>query len=179
MRDNHRQRLWLEALMFKQVLVPIDGSRLSEQALDYAAEMAKRFDARVTLVFAFEGLDHLAQALAARDGEIDRTTWERVHHSTDEGLAAARAYLDSRTDTFTARGIAVEAVVVDARRTSPAAAILAEAERQPDTVIVMSTHGRGGLRRIIFGSTAKRIVETAACPVLMVRAKDHTGKGEA
>ncbi|MGD9894364.1 MAG: universal stress protein [Dehalococcoidia bacterium] len=165
--------------MYTRVLVPLDGSHFSEQALDHAAAMAKRFDARVTLVLAFEGLDHLAQTLAVRDGEIDRAVWERVHHSTDEGLAAARAYLESRADTFTAQGTTVESIVVDARQGTPAAVILAEAERQPGTVIVMSTHGRGGLRRVIFGSSAKTIVETSACPVLLVRAKDQAGDGAA
>lgn len=161
--------------MYKRVLVPLDGSHFSEQALDHAAAMAKRFDVPVALVFAFEGLDHLAQALAMRNGEIDRTKWEHVHHSTEAGLAAARDYLESQSENLRAQGTAVEPIVVDARSSTPAKVILAEAERQPDTVIVMSTHGRSGLRRMIFGSTAKTVLETSPGPVLLVRSRDHAG----
>jgi nucleotide-binding universal stress UspA family protein len=165
----------LEVLMYRRVLVPLDGSHFSEQAIDHGAEIAKRFDAPVTLMFAFEGLDHLAETLAMRDGEIDRAKWEQVHHSTDAGLAAARDYLESLSESFRAQGTAVETVVVDARSDKPAKVILSEAERQPDTLIVMSTHGRSGLRRMIFGSTAKTILETSPAPVLLVRSRDHTG----
>jgi nucleotide-binding universal stress UspA family protein len=156
--------------MIARVLVPLDGSQLSEQALDLAAEMAKRFDARVTLLFAFEGLDHLAQVLGGRNGEVDRATWEQVHRSTEAGLAAARAYLESESSRFPERGATVETSVVDARNGSPANAILEEAGRQPDTMIVMSTHGRGGLGRVLYGSTARKVLEASSSPVLLVRA---------
>jgi nucleotide-binding universal stress UspA family protein len=165
--------------MFTRVLVPLDGSQLSEQSLDLAVEMAKRFDARVTLLFAFEGLDHLAQVLGGKGGDVDRATWEQIHRSTEAGLAAARAYLESESNRFTEQGVTVETTVVDARNSSPASAILEEAGRQPDTVIVMSTHGRGGLGRVLYGSTARKVLEASPNPVLLVRATKRIGGGTA
>lgn len=161
--------------MFARVLVPLDGSRLSEQALDYAAAMAERFGARVTLLLAFEGLDHLAQVFARDGGRLDRAKWEELHRSTEHALAAARDYLDGRAAAFSERGIAVDTAIVDARRGSPAGAILAEAGQSPDTLLVMSTHGRGGLSRMIFGGTAQKVLESSPVPVLLIRAPEGAG----
>src|SRR5918997_5616891 len=155
-------------MMFARVLVPLDGSALSEQALEYAAAMADRFGAPVTLLFAFEGLDHIAQMFARHDGELDRAKWEEIHRSTDAALAAVRSYLESLAGTFSDRGVAVDTAVVDVRHGSPADAILGEARKSPDTVIVLSTHGRGGIRRIVFGSTAQKVIESSPVPVLVV-----------
>jgi nucleotide-binding universal stress UspA family protein len=159
--------------MFARVLVPLDGSRLSEQALDSAAAIAERFGARVTLLLGFEGLDHLAQVFARDGGELDRAKWEAMHRSTENALAAARQYLDARAAPFAERGIAVDTTIVDVRRGSAAGAIVEEAGRAPDTLLVMSTHGRSGLRRMIFGSTAQKVLETSPAPVLLIRAQER------
>lgn len=161
--------------MFTRVLVPLDGSQFSEQALDYAVEMAKRFDAQVKLLFAFEGLDHLAQVFAGRSGDVDRTTWEEMHRSTDAALAAARSYLEAQAVRFSEQGIDVDVSVVDARRGSPAGVILEAAGQLPDAVIVMPTHGRSGVGRILFGSTAQKVLEGSPISVLLVRSMQRTG----
>jgi nucleotide-binding universal stress UspA family protein len=66
----------------------------------------------------------------------------------------------------------VDTLAMDADATE---AILQEAQREPATLIVMSTHGRGGLGRLVFGSVAQAVLERSHVPLLLIRVKDHEG----
>ena len=154
--------------MFQRVLVPLDGSDLAEQAVSYAAEMAEKFGAPL-LLHAFEGLDKARYTLATTKGELERRVWQRSGSSEDTAVAM-QEYLDGQAETLLLRGLSVETVVVDVvSGGSAAGAILAEAEREPGTVVVMATHGRGGLGRLIFGSTANDVLQKVTVPVLLIR----------
>ena len=152
---------------FKRVIVPLDGSVLSEGAAPVAAELAARLALPVRLLFAVEAPDQAAQILARDGDELDALAHSRMLQSSDALLAAAHAYLDRQAERFAAAGIPA-----DRRLESGDAvgAILREAHRDPGTLIVMTTHGRGGLGRLLFGSTAQAVLEKAAVPVLLVRA---------
>jgi nucleotide-binding universal stress UspA family protein len=164
--------------MFSRVLAPLDGSALSEQALEHAGAMAEKFGARITLLYAYEGLDQAAAALSQTEQGVDRAEWERIHRSTESALAAIQAYLDRHARALSERGVEVETRIVDVLYSgSPAGAILEVAREAPDTVVVMSTHGRGGLGRVIFGSTAQKVLELSPVPILMIRAAERGRRG--
>jgi nucleotide-binding universal stress UspA family protein len=158
--------------MFQRILVPLDGSALAEHALGYAADMAPRYGARLVLLRAFDGPQRSAWLLAQFapvDGGILAGPGVTGHLTTAvlEAEADVRAYLEGHRRRLLARGLAVDTLVVDAGASD---AILQEAQREPATVIVMSTHGRGGLGRLIFGSTAQDVLRRSPVPLLLVRA---------
>lgn len=145
----------------KSVLAPTDFSEHSSLALRYAAAIAQRCDSRLTVMHAhrFEPpLEFTSRQIdrVARDEERDRRALHRQlrQHVTEAVGGDVRA----------------ELVVVEA---APVAGVIAEAERVSADLIVMGTHGRSGVNRLLMGSVAENVVRRATCPVLTVRAKEH------
>lgn len=130
--------------MYARILVPLDGSQLSEQVLPHAQRLARSFDVPVELVCALEREDVPESVV----GEIHQ---EREKYL--EGIAAAFP------------GEPKPRCVAEAGR--PAEVILDEAERREGTLIVMATHGYSGLQRWFLGSVAHKVVQGADCPVLL------------
>lgn len=126
--------------MFQQILLPLDGSRLAEAALPAAVHLALNLGASLTLIHVIE-----CQAPPAVHGERHLT-------QADE----ARAYLDEFARRAVPAGLPV-ARHVHAQEVEDVAESLVEHVRElaPD-LIVMCTHGRGGLRSLMFGSVAQR-----------------------
>lgn len=159
---------------FQRILLPLDGSAFSEQALGYAVEMARRYDAQLVLLRAVDG----PRQLGAQLGRIAPTVGafafdpglnEQLASTGQEADADAHAYLSSHQQRLEEAGVAVSVRAIDA---DPVAAILAEATREPGTAVVMTTRGRGGLGRLIFGSTANAVVLQCRVPVLLIRVAD-------
>ena len=135
-----------------KILVPLDGSMLAEAAMWKALDYATKDDATLSLVRAAEaytlpGADPVeAQVRAVRDAE--------------EYLAAARRRLEQRgfgrVETHVWYG-------------PPAAAIVEAAAAQKVDLIVMSTHGRSGLGRLILGSVAETVLRGTTTSILVVR----------
>jgi nucleotide-binding universal stress UspA family protein len=136
--------------MLKTILVPLDGSPLAERALTYAAVLARRSEASIVLVEAVRA--HTVPGVDPSDAQIEVT-----NH--------AEAYLTAAAGRLTADGITTESHVY---YNSPVHAILDAAARQRADLIVMSTHGRGGLSRMLYGSVADQILRRATVPVLLV-----------
>jgi nucleotide-binding universal stress UspA family protein len=134
------------------ILLPLDGSALSESAVPYAEAIARAGGARIALVRvavvrALPGAD-------PADGQL-------------RAIEEARAYLSEHAERLSARGFAVEFAVACG---DPAELILAEQHIRNADLIVMATHGRTGLRRAIFGSVADGVVRRADAPVFLVPA---------
>ncbi len=161
--------------MFERVLVPLDGSPSAEQALEYGIAIAQKFGARLLLLSAYEDAERAVRALAMASGAqpggiLAPATIEAVTRAAQEQESETRAYLDGLTERLRTRGLAVDAVAVDGE---PADAILNEAHRASGTVVVMTTHGRGGLERLVFGSVAQSVLARCRAPVLLVRIAEH------
>ncbi len=139
--------------MFARILVPIDFNAPSEAALAYARELADHFDAALHLM-------HVSENSFLRAVVADR-------RSTEE--AAARWLQDRLTDAERRRG----AVAVVEQSDEPANEILQYAKSAAISVIVMGTHGRTGLARVVAGSVAEAVVRASPCPVLIVHSADH------
>jgi nucleotide-binding universal stress UspA family protein len=136
--------------MLKTILLPLDGSSLAERALRYAAVLARRCEARVVLVQAVQA--HTLPGTDPSEAQVDVTT-------------GAEQYLRTAVGRLGADGIVSETHVY---YDDPVHAILDLAVRQQADLIVMATHGRGGLGRMLYGSVADQILRRATIPVLLV-----------
>lgn len=134
---------------WKRLLVPLDGSARAEAALPYAHAVAWATGAEVALLMAVP----LAGA---------------------HGLTAAEAatYLDARAAPLRDAGVRVSSRVLDG---DPADVILEQAEWLDAAAVVMATHGRGGVQRLMAGSVAARVLGEARRPLLLVRPLAHRG----
>jgi nucleotide-binding universal stress UspA family protein len=150
------------------LLLALDGTAIAEKMIGPMVDLAALLGAEVTLVRALqpalpftyhpEGLlmDRPARALV-----------ERIESIHEELRKEAVAYLEGVAERFRARGVPVRtSVVVDKH---PAAAILHEAELRGCKLIAVETHGRSGLKRLILGSVADKVIRGAHVPVLVHR----------
>src|SRR5881275_781286 len=132
------------------IILPLDGSDLSACAIPFAAGIARASGSTLALV---------RSTRAGRLGALGANPF-------GETMAAeAESDLNAVADQLKGDGVQVETSVSD---TDPAAAIVHAAEERQADIIVMSTHGRGGLRRAMFGSVADQVLRTTATPVLLV-----------
>ncbi|MDA1035877.1 MAG: universal stress protein [Chloroflexi bacterium] len=134
--------------MYKRVLVPLDGSAAALQVVPYATMIAKATGAKVALIRAVNG--YPAELVKQVSHEFiegqpsyppSLQTWasvqEQIRDETKRGLEDAAS-------TIRAAGVVVDTIVAE---NEPAEAIVIEAEREPDTIIAISTHGRSGVGR--------------------------------
>jgi nucleotide-binding universal stress UspA family protein len=146
------------------VVVPLDGSRLAEEALGPAGALANALGARLVLLRVVEPLDA---------DYLDDDPCQPCPETDDAALAAARGYLDHVAARLRERGRAVDA---RAEAGPPAATIAAVAHRLGAGVrsggtaaVALTTHGRGGCARAAVGSVAAGLLHRADTPILLVR----------
>lgn len=145
--------------MYKVILVPLDGSPLAEKALPHAAEIARRFGSRLTLFAVVESYQ-----LYPEPGVVGPIL--SIQSNIEEETSRTREYLRGLADKLKEDGIDV---VVEVEQGDPAAEICDYAKSIGADLIVMSTHGRSGIRRWVYGSVADRVLRNANIPVLLVR----------
>jgi nucleotide-binding universal stress UspA family protein len=141
----------------RRVLVPLDGSRLAEAALVAAERIAGRAPSEMLLLSVVAPVN---PAPLLREDAVPRRTLETRY-------SRARRYLEGVRRRLERRGVRARMLVSSG---DPAAEILACAKKERACLIAMSTHGRSGLRRALFGSVAEAVVRRARLPVLLVRA---------
>ena len=153
--------------MFDRMLVPLDGSEVSETVVPYAIELAKRCGSKVTLLEAVESVGEAMATMApAEPMLVTPEATEQILEGLDAEQKAAQAYLTQMAERFKAEGIETGWVVVAG---SPGAEILAYAQREGSQLIALASHGRGGLERVFLGSVAEHVTRNAHVPVLFVR----------
>jgi nucleotide-binding universal stress UspA family protein len=156
----------VEDTTYQRILVPVDGSPLAEVVLPHAVALARRFGATVELVRAYAPPPSLlaasaASALPGTGPVLDPGPFIAA------GRQEAELYLEQLEGRLRRAGVAVEHRRLDG---APGEAIAAESRRADVDLIAMTTHGRGGLGRLVLGSVADHVLHHAACPVLLVRA---------
>jgi nucleotide-binding universal stress UspA family protein len=140
------------------VLHPTDFSPAAEAAEAQAIDMARALGAELVIL-------HVAiEAMLYGETPFGRRELDRVYEAQRDW---ARRALDDRVSKARAQGIAARGVL---HVGVPADTIVATARDEGAAMIVMGTQGRGGLNRALLGSVADRVLRTAACPVLTVRA---------
>jgi len=146
--------------MFKRVLVPLDGSPLSERVLPIAKCFARSFDSRIELVYVVQKVaDDIPETFSSQ--------------AREEG----EAYLKGIAEALSAEHGA-EKLSYSVESGYPASMIIGQAALDDDTLILMSTHGYSGVQRLLLGSVAGKVVQAARSPVLLVPAGAKNPKGE-
>jgi nucleotide-binding universal stress UspA family protein len=144
--------------MFRNILVPLDGSAVAARALPYAKRLARRAGARLIGVRAYLPAD---DALRVADPELSAAERAEVDRET------ATAEFQSAIEALRQDGLEVEAHFVEG---AAADVIFETAKATCANLIVMSTHGRGGLGRVVYGSVADKVLRRVPVPVLLVPA---------
>ena len=151
-------------MTLKNILVATDFSDASTAALTYARELAHAFNGTLHMLHVTGNV--LAEAIGI---EGYTTDWAALQQEVDE---AARRQLEGLVTADDRQALAAKAVVVTSN--SPAQAIVSYANDVHVDLIVVGTHGRGGMAHLLMGSVAERVVRTAPCPVLTVRHTAYT-----
>ena len=139
----------------KHILVPVDFSKGSDRAVAQAESLALALGADLELFHAYQ-----LPVLALPDSSVTISP-TYVSDLTER----AQRELDKYRVDIESRGVSAHVKLVEG---SPADAIIERAQALRALMIVLGTHGRGGFRRFLLGSTAERVVRTASVPVLTV-----------
>jgi len=153
-------------MILKRILVPVDFSGGSLEALEYAVALAAPFDAELVVLFVVEPVYYATPAdLYGPSANLGMLLEEQQRFGREQ-LARLQADLAKRkvsTTTLLQTG-------------TPYQQIVDTANRKKVDLIVMATHGRTGLSHLLLGSVAEKVVRSSACPVLTVRGYKATKK---
>lgn len=138
--------------MFKQLLVPLDGSHLAESILPATTVVAGQLGATVTLLHVLE-----------------RNAPAQVHGDRHLGaVPAAEAYLEEVADRLGREGLAVAWHAHEAAEGDVARSITAHAAEMGADLVMLATHGAGGVRQMVFGSIAQQVIGYGRTPVFLL-----------
>ncbi len=141
----------------KKILVPIDFSDYSKNALKYAAQFAKQFSAKIYLIYVVEPMIYPA----------DFSMGQVAIPSTDIDLhSRAEEELKKLSKDIVNGGSKVEVLIKTGK---PFVEIIESAAANDIDLIIIATHGHTGVEHLLFGSTAEKVVRKAPCPVLTLR----------
>ncbi len=146
--------------MYKRILVPVDGSETSNKALVAALQLARQGGGRVRLIHAVEELAYLSgfDQYGGYSGDLVRIMRENAAKILGDGMAIAKsAGVEADNMLYDNFGQRLGEVVADAAKSWNA------------DLIVVGTHGRRGVGRMLMGSGAEQIIRLAPVPVLVIR----------
>ncbi len=144
----------------KKILVPVDFSECSEKALLYAVQFAKEFCATLDVVY-------VSPPFVLPADVVLPSNYTRIEKDV---IDKAEQRLATLVLQRVPQGIPVEPIV----RSGHAVTEIVNAAKEFNAdLIIISTHGRTGLKHVLIGSTAEEVVRHAPCPVLTVREKEH------
>ncbi len=142
---------------YKRILIPTDGSKSNDIVVDKGLSLARLLGAKVKLLFV-----------------VDTSTFADV--PPDELITTLRGYMEAEgnniLDEIEERaddmGIEIEKSIVDGH---PAEVIIEESGKQD--IIVMGTHGRSGITKLLMGSTAEKVIHNGKCPVMVIKIQEE------
>ncbi|MDH3195629.1 MAG: universal stress protein [Hyphomicrobiales bacterium] len=148
--------------MYRNILISTDGSDLAGKAVEHGVGLAKDLDAAVTFVTVTEMWSALDMAAEVEHGTLNplEVYEEMAAKAAEKILTAAKA---------AARKAGVKCETLHVRDRPPAEGIIATAEEKGCDLIVMASHGRRGLNRILLGSQTTEVLAYTKVPVLVVR----------
>ena len=153
--------------MYQRILVPVDGSPTSNQGLDEAIKLAKLTGATLRLL-------HVVDALTFATGfevygAYAADLIPKMREFGEQILQEAKTRVQQQN-------VQVECILFDNRPERLSELVAEQVSRWQADLIVIGTHGRRGVGRMLLGSDAEQIVRTAPVPVLLVRAPEDTSK---
>ena len=147
--------------MYKRILVPLDGSRTSQLGLGEAVKLAKTQGSSLRLLHV---VDELVVVSASE-----------MSYGVDDMIAAlkeeGRSILEKGAAHARKHGLKVQTALIESVGGSAARVIVDEAKRWKASLIVLGTHGRRGIKRLVMGSDAEEVVRNTPSPVLLVRSR--------
>jgi nucleotide-binding universal stress UspA family protein len=148
--------------LIRRILVPLDGSKVAEQIVSHAEELAKVMGGDVILFQAYESV--LRMTPGDLLGAMSEEEVKEVNKHREEEVTG---YLKAIAGSFREKGLTVSEVVAPG---DPAEAILDYAASNAVDIIAMSTHGVSGIKRWVFGSVTDKVLHAGDMPVFVVRA---------
>jgi nucleotide-binding universal stress UspA family protein len=133
--------------VFKTILIPLDGSQLAEAALDHGETLARKFNSRLILL-----------RVCTAAAQVDPVS----------GLDSRQVYLDQLAKVLREASLEVETRL---HKGDPGKVIIEIAESSEIDLVILSSHGRTGLARWVYGSVAEKILHEARCPMMLIRAQ--------
>jgi nucleotide-binding universal stress UspA family protein len=146
----------------RRIVVPIDFSACSKRALQYALPLARQFGASLVLIYVMPANYFVGSEFGPVDFPLPEGEWREQSQRELEALARREI---GEAVPFVARVV----------QGQPAHEIAICAREEQGDLIVISTHGRTGLRHVLVGSVAENVVRYAPCPVLVVRGQEQAG----
>jgi universal stress protein A len=157
-------------LTYDRILVPIDFSEHSKRTVSYATKTASRHNSTIYLLHVFQIPDYVVTSYARR-----RQNCAEVQSQVDAAEQEARENLEAFAEELSNKGIKVQPYL---RVGYPFDEIVLMANHFQVDLIIIGSHGRGAISRLLVGSTAERVVEHAPCPVLVVKGPRLGAKSE-
>ncbi|HEY7520795.1 MAG TPA: universal stress protein [Methylomirabilota bacterium] len=152
-------------MTFRRILVATDFAESAERALACAVQLARRHGAELVLLHVYMDLPAYPEITA---GQV-----EAIYEEQRRWIDSA---LERRARSARSEGLLARALL----RTGPAASTIADTAREEGAdLLVVGTHSRSGLDRLIVGSVAERVVRLAACPVLVIKTADTAARADA
>ncbi len=144
--------------MFKHILVPVDGSSTAQLAIDKAVGLARAFGSRVTTIFVIDPYPFTGVGTDFAYGQADYLS---------AATAEANAAIKAAKSAFEDAGITVHTNVVEA--SAAWRGVVDAAESGDADLIIMGSHGRRGLEKLMLGSVTQAVLSHTKLPVLVVR----------
>jgi len=155
--------------MYKKILIPLDGSAFAEQVIACVEPFAEKLGSALVLLQVTTPLDVL-MTLANPGVPAPAVAMFDPQPLLDAEQTAAEEYLSRVVERLRKQRYAVE---YEHPAGHAAAVIIERAQAVGVDLIAMTTHGRGGLGRLVFGSVADAVLRHAPCPILLVRVRDE------
>lgn len=147
-------------MMFSHVLLPTDGSEFANAALKRGAEFAKSMNAKISVVYVTPPWDVGAPAEVIMSFPAEEVK-RNMEKAANETLDAAKAIVAEVTN--------IQCDGIHVAQSHPAEGVLTAAEQSGCDIIVLGSHGRRGISKLLLGSTAQEILTRAHLPVLVLR----------
>ncbi|QLH85082.1 universal stress protein [Halosimplex pelagicum] len=149
--------------MYDTILLPTDGSAGIERVVDHAGELARVHDATIRALYVVDATSFTGLPM--------ETSWDGVRQVLEsEGETALEG-----VQRLAPEDVAVETVTVEG---TPSTEIVRYTRERPVDVVVMGTHGRGGIDRLLLGSVAERVVRKSAVPVVTIPVSESASDSE-
>jgi nucleotide-binding universal stress UspA family protein len=146
--------------MYKNILVPLDGSKRAESILSHVETLARCFEGKVMFFVVIE-----PASMLEHDEIIGMAEFK---DKNDYLIEKTNSYLDSLQKIFSEKGIEVQTLIGHGPVVK---AIVGAAERENADLVAMASHGRGGLSRTFYGSIAAGVLQRIDRPLLLIRSR--------
>lgn len=154
---------WMTQQTISRIVVPIDGSKNSIEAADYAIKMAEKYGSDVSVVHVVN-IDQYLQSLG-----LYRLSYpDPIKKKIEEAKVGAQKWFTEIIRNAEQRKVRVKTDVIDSPL-SVVATIVNYSDREKADLIVIATRGRSGITKMLLGSVALGVVTYAPCPVLVIR----------